>query len=1486
MNGKRFFSALLCAMMVMTLLPTPSLAAGEVAEIVGGAQYATVKAAIDAAADGATVRLLDNVDISSESDTLTIRDINLTIDLNGKCITSFGPLAIRHNGTAENTLYIKDSSASGDGTISNSLSSTIISTGNITISGGTMISSGAQTISATYTATVSGGTVRHTTGANSAIYADRVLVSGGTVEGRDVTIICQDITISGGMVLSTYTGIMSPNVTLSGGMVQTSSVYPSISSVNVTVSGGTVRNTGTGDGLYAVNVVVSGGSINNISSTTLINAATPADEVKLCTLTLPGVSTKTAVTGITFTPALGYTYGLKDVMTDDTGKLYVWLPDTQSGASVSVTTEEKTYTGTIGGYAATLAATSDHGDLTVTGGMVGADYTYTAGVLTVLTATPLTVSGTATTDSIMVKSGITANITLSGVSIDRSTVDGACAFDIEAGSAANIWLEGDTTLKSGSTKAGLHVPSGAMLYIYGTGSLTAEGVLAEAGNKQGAGIGGNNQEACGTITIKGGNITAKGDMSAGIGGGNGGAGGTVFINGGTTIAVSAGGAGIGGGAAGYGGSVAISGGTVRATSDSQGAGIGGGASGNGGSVTILGGTVRANGNLGAGIGGGFNGDGGTVYISGGSVLAATSAGYAIGCGRVLVRQLDPGTLQNNSIEKTPVFLTAVTLDGVSSETAVTKLNHSYGMNNVFTDVSGTLYLYLPQETSTTWAQAASGEYVGSVVTASNHMASGTLALLPKEPTPAATFTATGPDCGTLENVEIGMKYRAHYGPFWHDVTASTMDLTGITPANGIQVKRLGDHSTTVDSDVQTITVTKAAVPSAGKVKCMTAANNDGMLTGVTSAMEYKKSGAASFTGITGSNVTGLTPGIYYVRVKASGTTLASDDQTLVIAPYNPGTAHGGDFTVTGGIIGTDYAYTDGVLTVLTSTPLTISGTSIYECIVVNSGITANITLSGVSIDSFDINDACAFDIEAGTTANITLDGDTTLKSGPGKAGLHVPIGATLTMNGTGSLTADAASFDGYMQGAGIGGNHGEACGTITINGGSITANGSFSAGIGGGSGGAGGTVFVNGGTIVAGSSNGGAGIGGNGGSVTITGGTVHATGSSGAGIGGGAGVDGTGDVTITGGTVIATSDNGAGIGSGLIGYSSSITISGGTVIASSHSGAGIGGGNEGNGGNVTIIGGTVSAKSVYGAGIGSGYIGTGGAVYISGGSVLATSIRGEAIGMGSGGSDSGTLQNNSVEKKPVFLTTITLQGVASETEVSALNHGYGMNDVFTDVNGNLYLYLPEATNTTWAQAASGEYAGSVATAANHTASGTLALLPKETTPDPSYSTRKLTDVPTGLTVSGTLSNDAKLRVNSFTPARNTADPALAAIRKRMGSSTEKLIFCADITISGNYSGLLTLSFEVGSQYNGYTVTLLHAKDGTLTTYTAIVIDGIATFTVTDLSPFALFAPNLNAVGVPNTGDGGTPYGTLPAFGILTLVAGISAVHIRRRHEKE
>lgn len=149
---------------------------------------------------------------------------------------------------------------------------------------------------------------------------------------------------------------------------------------------------------------------------------------------------------------------------------------------------------------------------------------------------------------------------------------------------------------------------------------------------------------------------------------------------------------------------------------------------------------------------------------------------------------------------------------------------------------------------------------------------------------------------------------------------------------------------------------------------------------------------------------------------------------------------------------------------------------------------------------------------------------------------------TITING-GNITATGGS-----QGAGIGGGQKGYGGTITINGGNITAKGgTYAAGIGGGYGGSAGTITINGGVVNAtggeyNSTNGGSGIGnGNSaseGTVTINGGVVNATGGAkGAGIGGG--INGSGcRVIVNGGIVNATAGSGAtGIGMGYKGSS-------------------------------------------------------------------------------------------------------------------------------------------------------------------------------------------------------------------------------------------------------------------------------------------------------------------------------------------------------------
>ena len=130
---------------------------------------------------------------------------------------------------------------------------------------------------------------------------------------------------------------------------------------------------------------------------------------------------------------------------------------------------------------------------------------------------------------------------------------------------------------------------------------------------------------------------------------------------------------------------------------------------------------------------------------------------------------------------------------------------------------------------------------------------------------------------------------------------------------------------------------------------------------------------------------------------------------------------------------------------------------------------------------------------------------------------------TLTINGTGSLTASSNGF-----GAGIGGGRVLDCGNIEIQGGTVTATGSLmGAGIGSGYQGTCKDITISGGTVEATGGYRAAGIGsGNGAScgiITISSGTVTATGGShAAGIGSGANGSSCGDITITSGVTHVT----------------------------------------------------------------------------------------------------------------------------------------------------------------------------------------------------------------------------------------------------------------------------------------------------------------------------------------------------------------------------
>lgn len=210
-----------------------------------------------------------------------------------------------------------------------------------------------------------------------------------------------------------------------------------------------------------------------------------------------------------------------------------------------------------------------------------------------------------------------------------------------------------------------------------------------------------------------------------------------------------------------------------------------------------------------------------------------------------------------------------------------------------------------------------------------------------------------------------------------------------------------------------------------------------------------------------------------------------------------------------------------------------------------------LTLDNVQLQ----NSGCALELmnTAYLVLNLQADTHNVMTSGDAYPGILCETGATLVINGPGSLTAAGSTW-----GAGIGSRSLYQAGSVIINSGTVTATGGSygGAGIGGGyQGGDGGSVTINGGTVTAKS-----------GTVTVSAGY----GNPGAGIGGGGDQGDGGSVTINGGTVTALG--------GRIFYDYE-----GTYLDSYQGGAGIGGGYRGAGGSVIITGGSVKASAGYGA---------------------------------------------------------------------------------------------------------------------------------------------------------------------------------------------------------------------------------------------------------------------------------------------------------------
>ena len=171
------------------------------------------------------------------------------------------------------------------------------------------------------------------------------------------------------------------------------------------------------------------------------------------------------------------------------------------------------------------------------------------------------------------------------------------------------------------------------------------------------------------------------------------------------------------------------------------------------------------------------------------------------------------------------------------------------------------------------------------------------------------------------------------------------------------------------------------------------------------------------------------------------------------------------------------------MTINSDTALTISNTNpktvTNDRIVIGNNVNASLTFNGVNISA--PTDQSAIYVPSGSSLKITLADDSTNSTigGNGSTGsaapaIRLPDGATLTIEGTGTLNVTGGSSTGNPGGTGIGGYlyyagpspTAESCGTVIILSGTVTVTGgSYSAGIGGatnhaGTGGNGGTVVI------------------------------------------------------------------------------------------------------------------------------------------------------------------------------------------------------------------------------------------------------------------------------------------------------------------------------------------------------------------------------------------------------------------------------------------
>jgi len=277
--------------------------------------------------------------------------------------------------------------------------------------------------------------------------------------------------------------------------------------------------------------------------------------------------------------------------------------------------------------------------------------------------------------------------------------------------------------------------------------------------------------------------------------------------------------------------------------------------------------------------------GGTPIISSGSISNhIPDAGSSAQTVCVRVKAVSGGAPESEwtavAIPARPANGAALTVD-TAAETVTVPAGYSYqiGSGSAVGVSANTAVALAPGAVLTCWKTATGSAFKSAEasVTAPARLAA----------VDSKTLTVNG--IAEKLSTAAGMQYSTDGGATWTDCTAD-MALTAFgwdgTAEKSVQVrmKATAEESGKYASDSITVTIpARAAAPSAAVANETIFGKHDGAITGVTALMEYRKSGASSWTAVTGTAIADLEPGVYNVRIKATADAVYSNAKELTIA---------------------------------------------------------------------------------------------------------------------------------------------------------------------------------------------------------------------------------------------------------------------------------------------------------------------------------------------------------------------------------------------------------------------------------------------------------------------------------------------------------------------------------------------------------------------------------------------------------------------------